>query len=66
LGVGKLLLEECLLRAKKLGLSVVTEASPMGLGLYNKVGFKQIGVWRVHISEEEEDMEIPVLKLAIS
>jgi hypothetical protein len=42
----------------------MTEAGPMGLGMYLKLGFQQIGIWKVPTKNGEDDfMEFPVLKL---
>jgi GNAT superfamily N-acetyltransferase len=41
-GVGKLLLESGLRRADELGLATWLDASPYGLGLYKKYGFKEV------------------------
>jgi hypothetical protein len=34
----------------------------MGVGLYTKLGFKEVGVWRVRIPDGQ-DIEMPVMKL---
>jgi hypothetical protein len=33
-------------RAKSKRLPAMTEAGPMGLGIYLKLGFQQIGTWK--------------------
>lgn len=54
-----------------MGLGAQTEAGPMGVGLYRKMGFDQVGVWRVKmvgVKEEDSDgereavMELPVMR----
>lgn len=45
-------------------LPAQTEAGPMGLGMYLKLGFKRIGTWKVPIKNGEDDfMEFPVLMI---
>ncbi|KAK0507544.1 hypothetical protein JMJ35_010067 [Cladonia borealis] len=61
-GIGTCLVEQGLQHARGKGLAVQTEASPKGLGLYQKLGFKNIGTWRVPLVVGEEFMELPVLR----
>lgn len=64
LGIGSALVKWGIARAKTKGLPVMTEAGPMGLGMYLKLGFQQIGTWKVPTKNGEENfMEFPVLKL---
>ncbi|KAH8685514.1 acyl-CoA N-acyltransferase [Tricladium varicosporioides] len=55
-GIGRLLMDAGVSRARETGgegVSLVTEASLMGLGLYLKVGFKEVG--KFVIGNESED-----------
>jgi hypothetical protein len=47
-------------KAEAQGISVGTEASVKGLGLYKKMGFTEVGVWSI------AKFKIPVLKLVAS
>lgn len=50
-------------QGRRLKLPVMTEAGEMGKALYLKVGFQQIGVWRVRmVNGDTEFMELPVMK----
>jgi ribosomal protein S18 acetylase RimI-like enzyme len=62
-GIGKQLLQWGLDIAREKKLSVVTEASPQGLGLYTKLGMKQVGWLEPKTGENEEEMKMPVLRL---
>jgi GNAT superfamily N-acetyltransferase len=73
MGIGGKLLEWGIETAKGKGLGMQTEASPMGVGLYRKMGFQQVGVWGVKMvgtrsdegeGEEEGDrvMYLPVMR----
>jgi hypothetical protein len=47
-------------------LPAMTEAGPMGLGIYLKLKFQQIRTWKVSTKDGEmEFMEFPVLKLEV-
>jgi hypothetical protein len=50
--------------AKSKDLPVMTEAGPMGLGMYLKLRFARIGTWKV--PTKEDFMEFPVLKLKVT
>jgi predicted N-acetyltransferase YhbS len=64
LGIGSLLVEWGLANAKTKGLPAQTEAGPIGLRMYLKLGFESIGTWKVPTKNgEDEFMEFPVLKL---
>src|SRR5450432_4299632 len=54
LGIGRALLEEGLDSARRVGLPVQTEAGSMGLGLYQKLGFEQIGIWKLKLVKDED------------
>jgi hypothetical protein len=69
MGIGGKLLEWGIETARGRGLGVQTEAGPMGVGLYRKMGFEQVGAWRVKMvgtksGEEEVEalMELPVMR----
>jgi len=71
MGIGGKLLEWGIEKAKGLSLDVQTEAGPMGVGLYRKMGFEQVGVWGVKMvgvkegeGAEERDgtMLLPVMR----
>ncbi|CAG8976480.1 hypothetical protein HYALB_00010616 [Hymenoscyphus albidus] len=64
-GIGKQLLETGLDLAKAKGWDVWTEASPMGLGLYLKMGFRQVGEFVVGEPEVGEGVRMPVLKCEV-
>jgi len=49
--------------AKEKKLPVVTEASPQGLGLYVKLGMKQVGWLNLKTRDSEEEIKMPVLRL---
>lgn len=54
------------MNARDKDLPAMTEAGPMGLGMYLKLGFQQIGTWKVPTKDgEQEFMEFPVLKLEV-
>ncbi|MCJ1272690.1 hypothetical protein MMC21_000477 [Puttea exsequens] len=58
LGIGRLLLDWGINIARQRKHSIGTEASVKGVGLYRKMGFEQVGLWKI------ADIEIPVMKLA--
>lgn len=58
-GIGALLLDWGIKHARNQSLPIQTEAGPMGVGLYLKNNFKQIGVWELTPLE----MNLPVMKL---
>ncbi|KAK3312015.1 acyl-CoA N-acyltransferase [Apodospora peruviana] len=45
------------------GLHTTVFASPMGLALYKKLGFKEIGKFRVQLEDDDAFLEIPALVL---
>jgi len=47
----------------RLGLNTTVFASPMGLGLYKKLGFREIGRFRVQLEGDDDFLEIPALVL---
>jgi len=63
-GIGKELLATGLNLARVKGLDIWTEASPSGLGLYLKMGFKQVSEFVVEDPEGGEGVKMPVLKFA--
>ncbi|KAK4455194.1 putative N-acetyltransferase ycf52-like protein [Podospora aff. communis PSN243] len=48
---------------RRLGLNTTVFASPMGLNLYRKLGFREIGRFRVQLEGDEDFLEIPALVL---
>jgi GNAT superfamily N-acetyltransferase len=73
MGIGGRLLDWGIERAGELGLRVQTEAGPMGVGLYQKMGFELVGHWGVKMvgtrsgeGEGEEEgvrmMYLPVMR----
>jgi GNAT superfamily N-acetyltransferase len=65
-GLGRLMIEWGLEEAKKRGLDIMTEAGEMGLGLYMKLGFQQIGTWVLPgVSGDSEALELRVLRYSV-
>jgi GNAT superfamily N-acetyltransferase len=62
-GAGRALTEWGINEARRLGLNTTVFASPMGYRLYRKLGFRQIGRFRVQLDGEEAFLEIPALLL---
>lgn len=62
-GAGRALTAWGIAEARRLGLNTTVFASPMGLGLYLKLGFREIGRFRVQLEGEEAFLEIPALVL---
>lgn len=62
-GAGRALTEWGIREARRLGLYTTVFASPMGLGLYKKLGFKEKGRFKVQLEGDEEYLEIPALVL---
>jgi hypothetical protein len=69
MGIGGKLLKWGIVTAKGKGLGLQTEAGPMGVGLYRKMGFEQVGIWKVKMvgTKSGEDggeaiMELPVMR----
>ncbi len=48
-------------KAREEGLAVTLFASGMGKVLYEKLGFKQVGVAHVQVDGEEEEINIPAM-----
>jgi len=63
-GAGSALTKWGIDQAARHGLDTTVFASPMGLALYKKLGFREIGRFRVQVDEEVEFLEIPALVLA--
>ncbi|KAK3898745.1 putative N-acetyltransferase ycf52-like protein [Staphylotrichum tortipilum] len=51
-------------QARTLGVYTTVFASPMGLRLYEKLGFREVGRFRVQLEGEGEFLEIPAMALA--
>jgi GNAT superfamily N-acetyltransferase len=65
LGIGRALLDWGIKHARGIGLPVQTEAGPMGVGLYRKAGFEQVGIWKVKMvgsADGKKEMELPVMR----
>ena len=62
-GAGTALTSWGIQEGRRLGLNTTVFASPMGLRLYKKLGFREIGRFRVQLEEEEDFLEIPALVL---
>jgi hypothetical protein len=43
----------------------MTEAGPMGLGMYLRLGFRRVGIWKVPTKGKDEFLTFPVLKLEV-
>ena len=69
LGVGSMLLEAVIERAKKLGLSILTlevrQSNIAAQGLYRKYGFEEIGVRKRYYSDNNEDAVIMTKNLKL-
>lgn len=50
-------------QAARHGLDTTVFASPMGLALYKKLGFEEVGRFRVQVDGDDEYLEIPALVL---
>ncbi|KAK4155266.1 putative N-acetyltransferase ycf52-like protein [Chaetomidium leptoderma] len=50
-------------QARRLGVHTTVFASPMGLRLYQKLGFREVGRFTVQLEGEGEFLEIPALAL---
>jgi len=62
-GAGRALTEWGINEAARRGLCTTVFASPMGLKLYQKLGFREIGRFRVQLDGDEEYLDIPALVL---
>ncbi|KAK4182647.1 acyl-CoA N-acyltransferase [Podospora australis] len=62
-GAGRALTEWGIQEARRLGLCTTVFASPMGLRLYKKLGFREMGRFKVQLEGDEEFLEIPALVL---
>jgi len=62
-GAGTALTRWGIKQAARLGLCTTVFASPMGLNLYKKLGFKEIDRFRVQLEGDAEYLEIPALVL---
>jgi hypothetical protein len=52
-GVGSKTVEWGIMKSKELGLSMMTEASPVGAAFYSKHDFEKLGVWALSLSSSE-------------
>lgn len=62
-GAGSALTKWGIDQAARHGLDTTVFASPMGLELYKKLGFEEVGRFRVQVDGDEEYLEIPALVL---
>lgn len=62
-GAGRALTMWGIDEARRMGLNTTVFASPMGFELYKKLGFREIGRFRVQLDGEEDYLEIPALVL---
>lgn len=62
-GAGTALTSWGIEEGRLLGLNTTVFASPMGLRLYKKLGFREIGKFRVQLEGDEDFLEIPALVL---
>lgn len=60
-GAGTALTRWGIEQARRLGVATTVFASPMGLGLYRRLGFREVGRFRVQCEGEGEFLEIPAL-----
>ncbi|KAK3304746.1 acyl-CoA N-acyltransferase [Chaetomium strumarium] len=62
-GAGTALTSWGIEQARRLGVHTTVFASPMGLRLYKKLGFREVGTFRVQPEGDREYLEIPALAL---
>lgn len=62
-GAGQALTRWGIRRARRDGVETVLFSSPMGLLLYQKLGFQQVGKVTVQVQGEEGFLDIPALAL---
>jgi len=62
-GAGSALTSWGIEEGRRLGLNTTVFASPMGLRLYKKLGFREIGRFRVQLDGDDAFLEIPALVL---
>ncbi len=60
-GAGTMLCRWGLDKAREEGLAVALFATGMGKVLYEKLGFKQVGVAHVQVDGEEDEINIPAM-----
>ncbi|KAL1842471.1 hypothetical protein VTJ49DRAFT_5208 [Mycothermus thermophilus] len=63
-GAGTALAKWGVERAREMGVHATVFASPMGVGLYRRLGFREVGRFRVNVDGDREFLEIPALALA--
>ncbi|KAK3343498.1 acyl-CoA N-acyltransferase [Lasiosphaeria hispida] len=63
-GAGRALTAWGIDEARRAGVDTTVFASPMGLELYKKLGFKEVGRFRVQLEGEDVFLEIPALVLS--
>lgn len=52
-------------KPREMGLAVTLFASDMGKMLYDKLGFKQVGVSGLQVDGEEEELSIPAMVVGL-
>lgn len=62
-GAGRALTEWGIDEARRRGLNTTVFASPMGFELYRKLGFREIGRFKVQLEGEDAFLEIPAMVL---
>ncbi len=62
-GAGRALTRWGVRRARRQGLHTTLFASPMGYLLYPKLGFRQVGSFRVQVDGDDAFLDIPALEL---
>ncbi|KAH6848082.1 hypothetical protein B0I37DRAFT_310697 [Chaetomium sp. MPI-CAGE-AT-0009] len=60
-GAGTALASWGIAQARALGVPTTVFASPMGLALYRRLGFREVGRFRVQLDGEPDFLEIPAL-----
>lgn len=61
LGAARMMMDWGIEKARKERLSITLLSSPMGLFVYEKLGFKSMGQIHVQVEGEEEFLELPVM-----
>ena len=61
LGAGSSLLEREVKKAKNEGLTMSLSLSPQGYGLYEKMGFEDVGIANVQVERKELALILPMM-----
>ena len=62
-GAGTALVERGMEKAKREGWTVSLFSSPMGMRVYEKLGFRVVGGFRTRVEGEEEILDTPAMVL---